>query len=268
MGAHSDLPFSNFINHSDIPHCDTVHSDAAHSDIGHSDIGHSDGAHADLPNLIAHTDAGAKPGSLYQTGSELRYVGNDHNVYSATGTSTGTPGGAKPGSVYVLNDDLHYIDASGIDYMLQKTSASVVGPTAVNPQGSIWIDIADAPALQFTWKGTTGVWAWHADAAHSDAAHSDVAHTDVAHSDTAHCDVAHTDVPCWVAGALYGWNTLRFRRARYFIFEQWQGPVAALTRWLYVKTGRRVAQRGWLLPLLKPLFDLAVKKSKGESWVR
>src|SRR5712671_7167428 len=117
MGSHCDF-FANFSNHSDIPHCDSAHSDGAHSDVGHSDIGHSDTGHSDLPTLVAHTDAAAKPGSVYQTGSEFRYVGTDKNVYTGTGTSTGTPAGAKQGSVYVINNDLHYVDASGIDYMM------------------------------------------------------------------------------------------------------------------------------------------------------
>lgn len=68
---------------------------------------------------------------------------------------------------------------------------------------------------------------------------------------------------CWIALGLYG-NGMRFRLARSWIFDHWQGRTAGIVRKTYLVCGATVA---WFVKrsplcsrLIKPFFDLAVKK--------
>ena len=69
---------------------------------------------------------------------------------------------------------------------------------------------------------------------------------------------------CVIAAALYGFGTPKFRRARRFIFDQWQGGVADIVRSLYRRYGQAVAWAVEHVPgvraALTPLFDLAVAR--------
>jgi len=67
---------------------------------------------------------------------------------------------------------------------------------------------------------------------------------------------------CWIAAALYGYGTPEFWSARRFIFDRWRGPIAVVARWLYRRSGQRVARRPWALVLLHPAFDIAVAKGR------
>lgn len=67
---------------------------------------------------------------------------------------------------------------------------------------------------------------------------------------------------CWVAAAIYGPGTPEFWAARRFIFERWQGPVAAAVRWLYLRHGRWLARQSWAVWLLRPAFAIAVKRGR------
>lgn len=75
---------------------------------------------------------------------------------------------------------------------------------------------------------------------------------------------------CWIADALYGKDSVRARLARWYIFEGWRGPLAAVVRWAYRRCGRWVAGRitrggrvgVWLRRMLQPYFDRAVEHSK------
>lgn len=69
---------------------------------------------------------------------------------------------------------------------------------------------------------------------------------------------------CWVALAIYG-PSREFVLARYWIVEAWQGCVADITRLIYRKVGRHVAKSKMLCRLLKPLFDIAVKRGE-QAW--
>jgi len=68
---------------------------------------------------------------------------------------------------------------------------------------------------------------------------------------------------CWIALALYG-DGMRFRLARSWIFDHWEGRVATVIQNAYLIVGPiigRIIQRSKITRnLIKPLFDLAVKK--------
>jgi hypothetical protein len=72
---------------------------------------------------------------------------------------------------------------------------------------------------------------------------------------------------CWVAAAIYGDDSREFVLARRWIRDEWQGPVADVVRRLYVIVGPHAApyvrRWPWLRSLLKPLFDVAVRKAGG-----
>lgn len=73
-------------------------------------------------------------------------------------------------------------------------------------------------------------------------------------------------VSCWVAAAIYGDLTSQFFAARRFIFQRWKGPIANITKKIYLRFGERLANvvRGSasLKFALKPLFDLAVERGR------
>ena len=70
---------------------------------------------------------------------------------------------------------------------------------------------------------------------------------------------------CWIAAAIYGENTREFLLARWWIYGQWRGPLADFTRCVYSLVGPHVApyvkRWPWLRALLKPLFDIAVRRA-------
>lgn len=65
---------------------------------------------------------------------------------------------------------------------------------------------------------------------------------------------------CWIARRIYGERSCDALMARYFIFYRWRGPVAHVVRRLYRANGEFVSRRRWAI-LLKPLFDVAVRKA-------
>lgn len=71
---------------------------------------------------------------------------------------------------------------------------------------------------------------------------------------------------CWIAAALYGAGTPEFLDAREWIMERWTGRLANLVRRFYLRFGERlapqVAAHAWLRAVLKPLFDLAVRRTR------
>jgi len=69
---------------------------------------------------------------------------------------------------------------------------------------------------------------------------------------------------CWIAAALYGYDTPEFYLARCWIFTLWRGPVAAVVRWLYRRYGERAARCPWLVARLRPLFDRAVARARAQ----
>jgi hypothetical protein len=73
---------------------------------------------------------------------------------------------------------------------------------------------------------------------------------------------------CWVAKAIYGDGTDEFLAARHWIMFAWKGRTANAVRWLYKRYGQRVATRPWACRMLKPLFDVAVRKGKEDLYSR
>ncbi len=72
--------------------------------------------------------------------------------------------------------------------------------------------------------------------------------------------IAGAAAGCWIAARLYGWGSREFQAARYFIFVMWQGRMARLCQHVYLRYGERLAAHPWLCRLLKPLFNVAVKR--------
>lgn len=72
---------------------------------------------------------------------------------------------------------------------------------------------------------------------------------------------------CWVAREIYGIDDPKWIMAREFIFFEWKGPIAKMVQRFYTKYGERIAEfikhHPYFKVLLKPLFDLAVKKYRG-----
>ena len=64
---------------------------------------------------------------------------------------------------------------------------------------------------------------------------------------------------CWIAARLYGQEDFQYARA--WILECWEGRMADLARWAYRRWGQQVARRRSAV-LLKPLFDLAVRRGR------
>lgn len=64
---------------------------------------------------------------------------------------------------------------------------------------------------------------------------------------------------CWVAAALYGWYTPEWYAARRTIMGM-RGPHGRLVRWAYLRYGERLARHRWACEVLRPLFDLAVRR--------
>jgi hypothetical protein len=72
---------------------------------------------------------------------------------------------------------------------------------------------------------------------------------------------------CWIAASIYGFGTPEFFAARHWIMEEWQGSMADAVRWVYRAIGPwlapKVRQHRWLRAVLKPLFDIAVRRGQG-----
>ena len=64
---------------------------------------------------------------------------------------------------------------------------------------------------------------------------------------------------CWIAAALYGWDSERFYAARHFIFDQWERPawLVRRVRVAYVRHGPWVAESRWRCEVMRPLFAVA-----------
>lgn len=71
---------------------------------------------------------------------------------------------------------------------------------------------------------------------------------------------------CWVAHAIYG-PGIEWLLARHYIFEVWQGRMANATRAVYQRVGPRLARHRRLCLMLKPLFDVAVRRGRA-AWFR
>lgn len=69
---------------------------------------------------------------------------------------------------------------------------------------------------------------------------------------------------CWVAFAIYG-PGCKWALARFYIFSVWQGRTADIVRVAYRAIGPRLARSRRLCRMLKPLFDLAVKRGE-RAW--
>lgn len=67
---------------------------------------------------------------------------------------------------------------------------------------------------------------------------------------------------CWIARALYGRRSIEAALARLWIFSLWRGRFADLCRFLYWRFGRRVSHWPCVLTMLRPWFDLAVKRAR------
>jgi hypothetical protein len=67
---------------------------------------------------------------------------------------------------------------------------------------------------------------------------------------------------CWIARAIYGDSSIEAELAQRWIADEWRGPVAILSRFLYRTFGQRVATWPWALRLLRPWFDVAVQKAR------
>ena len=60
---------------------------------------------------------------------------------------------------------------------------------------------------------------------------------------------------CWIAELLYGRNSNAFRAARYWIFFGWEGRMAKICRWTYLRFGERIA--GFLRK--RPIFQIPAR---------
>jgi hypothetical protein len=69
---------------------------------------------------------------------------------------------------------------------------------------------------------------------------------------------------CYIAARLYGYGTIEFLLARYWIMDRWKGRFARMVQSLYNKCGARIAQSRIACKLLKPLFDRAVRRAARE----
>ena len=65
---------------------------------------------------------------------------------------------------------------------------------------------------------------------------------------------------CWIAASLYGYGSVEFYAARYYIHDVWRGPIASMCRWLYRHLGKSVARQHCLVKALRPLFNVAVQR--------
>ena len=73
---------------------------------------------------------------------------------------------------------------------------------------------------------------------------------------------------CWIAAELYGEGSDEFYLARHAIFVLWDTPLAHAVQRFYLRYGKRIAAflhcHPVFKPLIRPLFDLAVAKARGE----
>lgn len=119
-----------------------------------------------------------QPGSLWVSGSTLRFVDSSGYEYYYTGSLVNTPAKAVPGSIWIEGYDFHYIDSTGNNRVISNyTNTAVSGAV----KGSIWIQGAT-----LRWINESGYIGY----GHSDA------NNNIAHGDAPHADVpAHTDTP-------------------------------------------------------------------------
>jgi len=70
---------------------------------------------------------------------------------------------------------------------------------------------------------------------------------------------------CWIAAACWGWGDPRTNIVRLWLntefMETWYGRLVMK---LYYRYGQKVAQQPWLVRILRPLFELALKKA--QAW--
>lgn len=67
---------------------------------------------------------------------------------------------------------------------------------------------------------------------------------------------------CWIAARLYGEDSIEWSLARWYIFVQWDHPIAPVVRWTYRRWGRSIARSRFACELLRPLFDAAVRRGR------
>ena len=69
---------------------------------------------------------------------------------------------------------------------------------------------------------------------------------------------------CWIAEVLYGRSSNAFRAARYWIMFGWEGRMAKVCRWTYLRFGERIAAFLRKQPILQVparfIFNIAVRK--------
>jgi hypothetical protein len=72
------------------------------------------------------------------------------------------------------------------------------------------------------------------------------------------------NIGCWIAIALWGEDSSKTHRVRYWIFHVWakQSRVGRVVAWAYTKCGKRVARCPLLVKALRPLFELAWIKAQ------
>lgn len=113
---------------------------------------------AAIPNLDSRP-AGALPGSVYVSGTELFYVSSFGGLFKGTGQDSGSsPAGAIVGSVYVDGDVWQYIDAVGRLRNLHASSLGAKDGAAIH--GSTWVDSARVEGKQFAWVSGTTLFQW------------------------------------------------------------------------------------------------------------
>mgnify|MGYP003704929561 CR=1 FL=1 len=131
-------------------------------------------------------------GSLWVSGSTIRYVDSTGVEWYATGSNNGLATGATIGSIWVQGTSLRYVDASG--YARTLNAASIAARTG-SVAGSLWVSNTSGTSaatgnVQLRYIGTNNnEYAVHDDATSS--SHSD-SHSD-GHNDTYSDNPYYTD---------------------------------------------------------------------------
>ena len=70
---------------------------------------------------------------------------------------------------------------------------------------------------------------------------------------------------CWIAARLYGgWDDPRVSDIRHYLFVEWpsRSIVGRIVSRIYLRFGERASKSSVIVTLLKPLFDLALRRSR------
>ena len=140
------------------------------------------------------------------------------------------------------------------------------GAQAPSPQQLLGFGINAASPSQFLGLGPTGASLVQSGTSRANTGASVAAQRDIAEWQAIAqiYSSAISAAGCWIAFALYG-PGCKWALARYYLFVVWQGQTAELTRRMYLKFGRRIARHPVFCRVLKPLFDIAVKRGE-QAW--